>query len=196
MIDHNNKLIFVHLEKTGGTSIEKKLTNLDWWWVGQYPLLKNLYKYDNGNMKHLSLSMSKIFYKNFYDNYKKFIIVRHPYTLFVSKYFHFNRNKKIDKISKKDIINLIKNSNTRWNIKKLHEFTGDKENYDYVIKFENLSEDYRDMCKKFNINKNYYELPHLYNSSYNKKKDFLSKEAKEAIRDYSNVYARIFGYDF
>ena len=51
-------------------------------------------------------------------------------------------------------------------------------------------------CKKFNINETYYKLPHLYKSSYDKKKDFLTEEAKEAIRDYSNVYARIFGYEF
>ena len=83
-----------------------------------------------------------------------------------------------------------------YNKPKYAEFTGDKENYDYVIRFENLADDYKEMCKKFNIDKTYYELPHLYNSSYDKKKNFLSEEAKEAIRDYSNVYARIFGYDF
>jgi hypothetical protein len=194
MIDHKNKLIFVHLEKTGGTSIEKVFTGLDWWWVGTFPLLTDKYKYDNGNIKHLSYNMSKILFSNFFNDYRKFIIVRHPYNLFVSKYFHFNRNSKTNKITKEDILKLIRNSNSRWRINKLHEFTGKKEDYDFIIKFENLSNDYEKMCKEFNINIDNYKLIHAYKSSYNKQKDYLTDEAKKTIKEYTKEYAKIFNY--
>ena len=195
MIDHVNKIIFIHLEKTGGTSLEKMYTNRDWWWNGLYPSLKNKnkYKYDNGRIKHLSYDMSKIFFKNFFDEYKKITIVRHPYTLFISKYFHFNRNSKVNKIDKFQIKKLIKDSNNRWNIKKLHEFLGDKNNYDFIIKFENYAIDYDKMCNKLNIKK--FKLQHLFKSKYDKKKDYLTPEAKNCIKEYAKDYAKIFDYN-
>jgi len=192
MIDHVNKLIFIHLEKTGGTSLEKMYTNRDWWWNGIYPLLKNKYHYDNGRIKHLSYSMSQKFFKSFFNDYKKITIVRHPYSLFISKYFHFNRGSNVNKINEYDVKRLIRDSNIRWNIKKLHEFLGDKNNYDFVIKFEDYANDYDRMCKKLNIKK--YELQHLFKSSYDKKKDYLTPKAKNCIKQYANEYAKMFDY--
>ena len=48
------------------------------------------------------------------------------------------------------------------------------------------------MCKKLNIKK--YELQHLFKSSYDKKKDYLTPKAKNCIKQYANEYAKMFDY--
>ena len=41
--------------------------------------------YDNGSEKHVNLKYAKILYKNEFKSYKKICIVRHPYSIFISK---------------------------------------------------------------------------------------------------------------
>ena len=80
MIDLKNKLIFIHLERTGGTSIECIFTGRDWWGK-KTPYLINI-NYDNGLEKHVTYELATTIYKNYINNYKIFTIIRHPIDLF------------------------------------------------------------------------------------------------------------------
>lgn len=85
---HSAKIIFVHIPKTGGGTIEKTLGiygkdnngNLN-------PDLSLLYgKYENKFLQHLTISeIRKINIKDF-DTYKKVSFVRNPYDKIVSEY--------------------------------------------------------------------------------------------------------------
>jgi hypothetical protein len=50
MIDHKNKIIFIHLEKAGGSSIENIFTQKDWWSVEHNFLKKKIMIMDVKNM--------------------------------------------------------------------------------------------------------------------------------------------------
>ena len=191
MIDHKNKIIFIHLEKTGGTSIEKIFTKKEWWYF-KNNFLKNE-NYDDGHEKHVDLKHAKFIYKKEFELYKKICIVRHPYSLFISKLAWYNYEGKINE---QHIKTMIMQNEKRWKIKYLHEFLGKKDNYDFIIRFENFEKDYYEMLESFNINKDKFKIKHVNKKSNSDryKGIFLTKEAKELIKKYSEEYCKIFNY--
>lgn len=72
MVDHQRQLIFVHIARTGGTSIETALIGRDWWEV-------------DPQSKHLSASQShRLYGDELWNRYFKFSIVRNPWDRLVS----------------------------------------------------------------------------------------------------------------
>ena len=199
MIDHKNKIIFIHLEKSGGSSLEHIFTGKDWWPVINSVLIKE--KYDEGHEKHITFKYAKKLYEKEFKSYKKICVVRHPYSLFISKFNwyrkvkpKFLKNKNL--ITEVDIKKLINSNKNRWQIKYLHEFLGEPDNYDFIIRFENYKEDYYKMLEKFNLNKEKFKLKHIYNESINEayKSLFLNDECKKIIKNYSYKYCEMFNY--
>ena len=199
MIDHKNQLIFIHLEKTGGSSIERIFLGKNLWSIKNTFL--NCINYDSGREKHVKLEICKnILYKQYFKDYKKICIVRNPYTLFISKMYWFNGNyikkNNITTITKYHILNLIKSNKERWNINSLFDFLGSKNEYDHIIYFENYKNDYLKMLNKFDLNYNEYPLIHINkcNHRQNYRKLKLSIDAIELIKKYSLEYFNEFGY--
>ena len=75
MIDHENEVIFIHIPRTGGTSIEKALIGEDFW------------KIDHRN-KHATCHTAKKEYAEYWDDYFKFSFVRNPWDRHVSMLKH------------------------------------------------------------------------------------------------------------
>lgn len=72
MIDHYRKLIFIHIARTGGTSVEAALVGRDWWEV-------------DPATKHLSASQTRRLYgEDLWNTYLKFAVVRNPWDRLVS----------------------------------------------------------------------------------------------------------------
>ena len=72
MINHDNKLIFIHIARTGGTSIETALSGKDWWLI-------------DPQTKHISAGMArKIYGEEVWRTYTKFSVVRNPWDRVVS----------------------------------------------------------------------------------------------------------------
>jgi hypothetical protein len=71
MINHELKCIFIHIPRTGGSSIEQWLQGKDQWNI-------------NKETKHLTSLQAKHIYKDYWDEYYKFSIVRNPYNRVVS----------------------------------------------------------------------------------------------------------------
>ena len=65
MISHEYRCIFIHIPRCAGTSIEYWLVGKDWWVV-------------NSATKHLTASQARRQYAEYWDDYFKFSIVRHP----------------------------------------------------------------------------------------------------------------------
>ena len=85
---HSAKIIFVHIPKTGGGTIEKTLGiygndnngNLS----PDHTLLYG--KYKNKFLQHLTISQIKEINKKEFDTYKKISFVRNPYDKIISEY--------------------------------------------------------------------------------------------------------------
>ena len=77
MIIDKYKTIFIHIPKNAGTSIEEYFGNES---------------FRIQPSKHADVHEIKKKFKNSYNNYKKFTIIRNPYDKMVSWYFYLKRN--------------------------------------------------------------------------------------------------------
>ncbi len=102
--DANNKILFIHIPKTGGTSIEQyfNLCHASNFWYDRWDRDRD----DFVKMHHSICSSSKLSYEpqhyppailkaliEGYDDYFKFTFVRNPYTRLISEYY-WRENKK------------------------------------------------------------------------------------------------------
>ena len=96
MISHSRRCIFVHIPKTGGTSIE----NLVWpppeeraesdLWMGLISGYHN--KYQTGGLQHLlARQIREEVGEALFDSYFKFSVVRNPWDRVVSQYLFMQR---------------------------------------------------------------------------------------------------------
>ena len=77
MIIDEHKTIFIHIPKNAGTSIEEYFGNES---------------FRIQPSKHADIHEIKTKFKNSYNNYRKFTIIRNPYDKMVSWYFYLKRN--------------------------------------------------------------------------------------------------------
>ena len=83
MIIREKKIIFIHIPKTGGTSIEDVITSH----IRKKKNPSNLYGVRNGKaLQHLTALEIKNRIDN-YDNFLKFVVVRNPYDRLISEYY-------------------------------------------------------------------------------------------------------------
>lgn len=170
VISKDKNFIFVHTPKTAGTCIERVISKYaDFDKENSRHDKKHLYLYEI--KKHLEdhdLS-------NFYNNAFKFIIVRDPWNMLVSKYNHIIRSKinPWSDIFKSLTIpewidflyhgffNYSKNLHNSQRISTYEHFStvDGNNNIDYYIKFENLNNDFNKLCKKLKLNDDIHLTP-------------------------------------
>lgn len=107
MISHDHRCIFIHVPKTGGTSIELLLTGYDWiaenaddyevylrerdsWRVTGSTLHQRAPGYfdRSSRIKHATQSMARAIYGEHWSTYRKVTFVRDPWARAVSIYRH------------------------------------------------------------------------------------------------------------
>ncbi|KGE86615.1 MAG: sulfotransferase family 2 domain-containing protein [Phaeodactylibacter xiamenensis] len=158
MIDHNRKFVFIHIPRTGGTSIENAF-NYD-------------SKVDNYKFKHLSASQTKSLLTDIlWSDYFKMALVRNPFDRMISAWKRgFYENEK-----SKDLYNFLLNYKPAPHEYESFEYSKILDlPLDYIGKFEELPEVFNYLKTKFDI-KN--DLPiieksnrsKIYQSYYNKK---------------------------
>ena len=126
MISHQYKCIFIHIPRTGGTSVELTLTHTDWG-LSHKP------------EKHIFASHAKKLYAQYWDDYFKFSIVRNPYDRLISLYLwsHVTRTTL-------NLLHLIQEEATRSMCHYLDE------PLDAIIRHENLSNEYQEIAQIIN----------------------------------------------
>ena len=192
MIDKRKKIIFIHIPKTGGTSMENALR-------GKLGQLFTTHRKASEYASHNDL-----------DKFFKFTIVRNPWDKMVSEYFYYreggSKGFKKDKILSRKMpdsfLRFIKND--FWPLKperpKHHctqlSFLGanKKENVmDYVCKFETLRKDAAVVSGKIGFHLN---LPHLRKSKHSHYSEYYDDEAREIVADAYREDIQYFGYKF
>lgn len=181
MISEKYKFIFIHIPRTGGTTIEHMLkkyqegqlldTGGGIWIPSENMRDKILKSYPNFDFKNDSKHMTALQWKKIlndeYDNYYKFTIVRNPYDKCLSI-------KKFS--SKKSDIRYMK----EWVLKQDIFIEDDTNNkiVDDVFYHENLEEVYGKICKKLKIK----EEPLIHKNNKKGINLKLSQQEKEWIK--------------
>ncbi len=154
MISHEHKCIFIHIPRTAGTFIEHAICGKDWWGI-------------SSNTKHLLASTAKEIYKDYWNDYFKFSMVRNPWDRMVS----------LSRYSKYSGVNITNNQ---------IDFEG------YKTRFLPVEIDPRSKSKNAPVN----PIPHaVYLNILNEDLDFIGKfEDLEGSLEYisDNVKAKIF----
>ncbi|MFW6008715.1 MAG: sulfotransferase family 2 domain-containing protein [archaeon] len=211
MISNKKRFIFVHIPKTGGNSITTALDqysddklmyvrpNSD----GMYDGISVFNKKFNKIRKHSKLNEIEQYYD--LNKYFKFSVVRNPWDKILSWYFYhekFNNIKNFDEFLdlifiKKEVPKVSKDDISWYEsqISFLKDKSG-KINIDYIIKFENFSNDFEILCDKLKINK--IELPHT-NKSKNSEidyREFYNEKQKDFVGEIYIEDIEYFKYKF
>ena len=215
MIFFKKKIIFVHIPRCGGTSIEKNL------WKNEFNeyfsfekndekhLLQGFVdkynnKYQSDGLQHLTLkNINKIYPKETKDFFK-FSFIRNPFSRVVSLYLEIMQYRKdlrdflivYKDSSFKKFLNLIKkNHHTHW-MPMINFFSVNS--LDFVGRFEDYKKELDKLSKIINVeflNRNFSD-----NLNFSKKINYLNfYEDKEDIDLVSEIYKddlKIFNYNF
>ena len=198
MIDDKHKFIFIHIPKTGGTSIELTFK-----------------KRIKGSHKHLTLFDYENELKSEIEKYFIFSVIRNPWDKLVS-YWKYRQGKphapvdgklnEFDKwlkfISSLDLNNL-NGKTARGNIPDFRmgldlQFNSllNKKNEINVnlIRFENFQEDFNTICDKIGIPK--LQLPHKNKSKHKHYTEYYDDETRSIVAEKYAKDIEYFGYEF
>jgi hypothetical protein len=164
MIFHNKKVIFLHIPKTAGTSIEEFFDKEDRDHNKFYPDVVWGLK-DRKYTQHFRYESIKKYYEGDEDieRYFKFTFVRNTWDRLLSAYSYLNPNP-----DKEKFCSYIQNRCINFMNGKIYEcehydsqinyvLQNGKEFLDFIGRFENIQEDFKKLCEKLNIN--YSKLP-------------------------------------
>jgi len=210
MICHKRKIVFIHIPKTGGQSIEHFL-------FPDYNFNEDenktiMYGWNNkvGWLNHLTCSEIKS-YGNIpdkkYEEYFKFTFVRNPWERLISEYaWKFYNNFKLFKqfcidISEMNYENWISNYKDPLafvqHIKAQHEYIYDSKGnleINFLGKYENFNRDFQSICEGTNLK---YNEPYFYNKSKHKHYTYYyDKLTKELVSRIYKDDIEIFNYSF
>ena len=215
MIFFKKKIIFVHIPRSGGTTIEKNLwrsefnkeftfdmndeKNLLQGFVDQYGN-----KYQSDGLQHLSLDNIKKIYPVESKEFFKFSFIRNPFSRVASAYCEIMKYRKDlrdflviykDSSFKKFLRLIKKNHHTHW--MPMNKFFPSK-SLNFVGKFESLSDDLDKLSKLINVEfskKNFSD-----SGNFSEKANYLKfYEDKDNIELVTEMYQEDlirFDYDF
>ncbi len=215
LISHKHKFIFIHIQKTGGSSIETALKSIDPNALEEIvpiqknsPILKGRHRF--------ALEIKQAVGKDIWESYFKFAIVRNPFDRLVSwqtmikkKYANPHvQNKFWEYISANshDFDSFIKNCTTtiididndpKSTIFNQWEYVSNKHGsliIDYIGRFENLSQSFKEICTKIGIKKT--SLPFENKTNHKHYSQYYTKELQDIIETRYKKDIQMFNYNF
>ena len=226
MISHKHKFIFIHINKTGGTSVEIALEK----YAEEFDLEEKSAPPPYVAKKHATIVQlmdeqkadPRPFYSSYLvSNYFKFTFVRNPWARSVSHYRHHAKTEetitKENPIGFKDwvVATLVERDpyyhhKPRLFIPQLHWIINKKGKVemDYVGRFENFQEDFDNICDRIEIPRE--TLPHANRSddflqwpwrlpSVFQRKNYMEyydNKTKEIVAEAFKEDIEYFGYEF
>ena len=179
MISHKHKFIFIHIPRTGGTSIENLLTKVD------------------ERDKHESLfSLEK---KVDISSFFKFSLIRNPWDITISKYVA-PYYSKINKLSNKSLLYFLENYFPAPNEAgdSFHDYF-DPEQMNFIGRFENRENDLNYISTQIGVNID-SNIHHRKIQMRNKNKkhytEYYDDETKQIVAEKYAKDVEYFGYKF
>ncbi|VUD42555.1 hypothetical protein TDB9533_00715 [Thalassocella blandensis] len=214
LLSHKYNFLFVHVAKTGGTSVRAALNSLRWK-DPKYYLMWPAHKVSSWTGHTLGMKFPRhahiiaakeMLPEPFFDNLFKFVFVRNPWDLQVSSFHHIQKERP-------EAMNGISDFNDfmRWKFNperpyQYHIDTSLSLQSDYIIdlhgnsvvdfigRYENLHEDFSAVCQKIGVS---LSLPHKRKG--NREKDYRSYYAEDTVELVAQHFKRdiqMLGYDF
>lgn len=191
MISERHRFIFVHINKTGGTSIEK--------------VFEPTADARDVRHKHASLADYRKEYPRAFRDYFKFAFVRNPWDWLVSRY-HWSRDRqKLFDFAFAEMLRRIErgvplSADARWletgalvpQCRKL-SLRG-RIGVDFLGRYERLQQDFDLVCER--IGHPRVALPHVFASEHRRYTEYYDDASRAIV---ARVYAddiRVFGYRF
>ncbi len=209
-----NRLIYVHIPKTGGTSIEKlfgmynensHIPDLDKL-HGHVPV-ENSKKVNNplslgGNygyyLQHLSINEIKgIIPDHIYIDKNIFTCIRNPWDRIVSEYIWAYSFLKFDDFINKvfDVVsNRIMLDTENVHFRPQNEFLNSELNY--ICRFEEFKNDLGNLIKSLSLNINVDKIPHEKKSIRNHYSQYYSNKSIALIEEIYAKDIEIYGYSY
>ena len=195
-INRQHKLLFIHIPKNGGTSIEKffNMMGKDSFY-GSNTITESGVLY---SPQHLTPDLlQKYLDKDIYNTYFKFSFVRNPYDKVKSEFFWRQRIGDINTNTdfKKWVFNFygkIDNDHKLPQYKYIFNDNGEKV-VNFVGKVENINQDFAKLLDIINYPKK--ESLSKENINKNRKSVIFDQEIKEKIVDIYSEDFKLFGYD-
>ncbi|MGD8709964.1 MAG: sulfotransferase family 2 domain-containing protein [Ectothiorhodospiraceae bacterium] len=217
LISYKHRFLFVHIAKTGGTSIRTALRPYRWGWPYTLPLTLCSLVSQMTHPKHIlgikfprhakAIAAREMLPGDFYDSLFKFTVVRNPWDLQVSSYHHLKREhprtmagidtfdaflrRKFDPEREYDYLLDISQELQS-------EYVTDLQGnliVDRVARYENLTEDFREICEHIGIRPP--ELPHKRKATGRRPyQDYYTTETRELVARHYGADIQRFGYSF
>ncbi|MAN26654.1 MULTISPECIES: sulfotransferase family 2 domain-containing protein [Mesonia] len=214
MICHKRKVIFIHISKCAGSTIEKAF-GID---VGNTrgDCLKNFYGWDKRDKIYLQhatpqelIDLNKMTQEQ-WEKYYKFIIIRNPWSRAVSDYLWVVKGRTIvDSFSnflkrKGQFFEILNDPNQPAyrgdHLKKQKEYfllNGEKINYDLVIRLENIEQGLDVLKMDLNLGSDFkFNKTNIGQKKYKHYSFFYNKKRKKLVDQFFGEDAIFFGYEF
>lgn len=194
MVNYEDKYIFIHIPRTGGTSIEYVLNNNK-----PIPVATGIqhWKY--------------IDYINNISNIEKyyiFSVIRNPWDRLLSIYNEPNNPFIVENQTFNNWINQFSNIGNRNILMSQYSYLIDqngwiragtprynyKDDINYICKFENLQEDFDIVCDRLNIKNK--KLSHINKTNHIHYTDIYTDESKKIVENLYYDDIGFFGYKF
>ena len=212
MICHKYKFIFIHIPKTGGTSIEKffNISPFD----NKIPDYDNLVGYDRKLGIHLQHATVDEIKKNnlipdtVWNSYFKFTIVRNPYDKMYSEYYWVSKDLGIKDtfsnfILKKGKYKTVLNNRKKWRYRGDHLIKqqdyiliNGKSEMDYIGRFENFNETISYVLKEIGVKNDFNIHSKKMNKIFEHYSHFYTRFGKKQIERIYNNDLDYFNYEF
>ena len=186
MINHKHKFIFIHINKCGGSTIDRLLGG------GLFGGHKKVFDYKKLNPKE-------------FDNYFKFTFVRNPWDRVVSFYFYqmkrnwiyypFDETIPFKEFVKNWLIQMPRQ--TKLNTHPCYDWISDKDDnlqVDFIGRFENLQQDFNIVCDKIGIPQQ--QLPRKNATKHKHYTEYYDDETREIVAEKFAKDIEYFGYEF
>tara|TARA_Y100001938_G_C8047104_1_gene409549 strand:+ start:318 stop:914 length:597 start_codon:yes stop_codon:yes gene_type:complete len=194
-ISHTHKFVFVHIPKTGGSSIEKffNIHGVDN--KGNNTVFNSDIMFGNGSQHFTYKKILEKSNKNL-STYFSFSFVRNPWSREVSEFFwRKSWDTELTNYTFKDYI-LFYNNKTSHGLPQ-NTFVLDKDGkqlVDFIGKFENLQEDFDIICEKIGIPKK--KLPYSNKSKHKHYTEYYDEKTKQIVAEKYAKDIEYFGYKF
>ena len=197
-ICHKHRFVFIHIPKTGGSTIEKLFNLYGHENAGDDNILNTDIMWGHGT-QHLAYTKLLLEVSRDISNYFSFAFVRNPWDRMVSEYFWRRRYSK--RLHRRNLNQFVRRIHKyRWcteHFQPQSEFVCDKDEncrVDFIGRFENLQEDFNIVCDKVGISRQ--ELPHKNKSKHKHYTEYYDEETRQIVAEKYAKDIEYFGYEF